>query len=117
MRLAPDDPPHEMHAEDAEPYLAEVAATAAIDSSHISALEAAIEASGRCELEQGDALKALLLHELYPEVPPEATEPILPECVSRLTSSEAASQCAASRRHLSARRSSSESSRRCRRSR
>jgi hypothetical protein len=80
MRLAPDDPPRGLYADDAEPYLAELVTTAAAAlGSRMSEIEAAIEAVGRWEEEQHGALKMLLLHELYPEVPPEATEPVLPE--------------------------------------
>jgi hypothetical protein len=64
-----------LYADDAEPYLAELAtAAAAAQGSRMSEIEAAIEAGGRWEDEQHGALKVLLLHELYPEVPPEATE-------------------------------------------
>jgi hypothetical protein len=80
MRLAPDDPPRGSHAADAEPYLAELSVTStAVHSSRIAAIEAAIEASGRWEEVQRGEVRMLLAHEQYPEVPPEATEPILPE--------------------------------------
>jgi hypothetical protein len=80
MQMELDSPPKEPLAPDANPYLKGLYARSIERyGALVPEIEATIDSEGEWVDRANDVVKRITVEEKYPEIPPEATEPVLPE--------------------------------------